>query len=151
MKILLFALLLTLAACTPQVNPVTDGPQVGAGDGTVDTGRTLFVTQRAPENSALTDVYVTLLASLDTGTEVERVDITSSPGDTGAYTDDERCFEIDGQPLVTCELGDLAANEAAPGIEVVLGPGVRLSCAGSGFVAGEVAGYRPLICTSAAP
>lgn len=138
--------LLVLSACSVFTQPGVGGPGV-TGPSDVEVERTLYITQRALPDAELNDIFLTFRA---TNLEGEEVKVGFEPTDPAHLNvDDLRCFAVDNSNLASCELGSLSPGEVADPVAVTLSPGVRLSCAASGFVGGTVQGYRPFPCISA--
>ncbi len=145
MRKLLLLSLLILGACAPVTNPVTDGPGVSAPSPSDTESRTILITQRAPGNTGLQDVNLSLLARTDEG--MVKIDVqgnVSSP----AYLDDVRCVAVPGSELASCALGDLGPDTAAAPVAITLAPGVRLQCASYARTSNSFSDLTPLLCRS---
>ncbi len=159
LALLITSLALVLGACAPVPSgggPTVEVPPEQVASCSPQGERVLRVTQRAPESLPINDVYATFIAvHIDPVTCAETpTKITASPtaaptaATPYAWVEDSRCYEIEGSTYLTCELGNLLSGEAAAPVSLTLSPGVRLSCAASGFVGGQIQGYRPLLCSA---
>jgi hypothetical protein len=145
-------LCLTLFSCTPQANPLTDGPR-GSGSSDNSVARVLTFTQVAPEGVELPDVTLAIRAR---DAARNPVDVLANPvltnpavPDEGmTYVLDERCVEVVASEGISCTLGDLSPGEQTS-VTVYVAAGVRIVCSASTLAAGGLEAlptYRPLPC-----